>query len=176
MVDRGIVVVEGSDGRPEWIESVLRERGIVGRLSVEQLRVLWRLVEVSMEGEGGDEEVARRAGVEEGFIRQCRADPDFGEALAEVMGFVVRGHSDRVVQNLLRLGQRNVHANKILAEMAGIYRPEMRVRQVTLHGRLGDWGGAGDAIDRFLVRLIELGWTPENVADRMRQLMEEGAG
>lgn len=125
-----------------------------------------------------DSEICEKVGCNYSYLSLLRnKNEKFQAALGSVIYEALKSKRDAIIGNVIRAGKIPKHwqANKFLMEIIGEYVPRSAHLNINANVRNAPPSSPEQAVDTLLVKLGELGYSPEQVAQRMRELKMEGA-
>lgn len=153
----------------------------LGRLTAKRRAMLYGIcMNMVSENNHTDSQIAEELGFSRQALQAARIDPTFNAALVVAMREIIKGKVDKPVENLFRLAEKDVKANEILLRISEVYQPTNR--NLNINANVGTQGGQSKSftanVQDMLVRMGELGWTEERVAElvpQFKKLKDEGA-
>ena len=148
----------------------------IARLTTIQRLVLKALLDNLVSNERKTElEIAAELGIDRTTIYVCRKNPVFAHALAVLTREIIRGETDIIVSGIKGHAQKDWKAAEFLLKYTGEYIPAQQSLNIHANVTQEQYSTTGEAIDGFLIHLGALGWSPDRVAERMKELKAEGA-
>lgn len=154
---------------------------MIADLTTLQQRILWALVNnLTSENNHTEEQIADELGCDRRTIQRARKNTAFQGALAYIIRDNIRGIHDKIVSGIIKHGEKDWNAYKFLLQYDGSY--VQRSQNMNINANIGAQGGANKPfsanVEDMLVRMGELGWTEERVAElvpQFKKLKDEGA-
>jgi len=154
---------------------------MIADLTTLQQRILWALVDnLTAENNHTEEQIAAELGCDRRTIQRARKNTAFQGALAYIIRDNVRGIHDKIVSGIIKHGEKDWNAYKFLLQYDGSY--VQKSQNMNINATIGAQGGANKPfsanVEDMLIRMGELGWTEDRVAElvpQFRKLKDEGA-
>jgi hypothetical protein len=127
-----------------------------------------------------DRQIASDCGVHAKTVYNCKVNPAFNAALAQVMPELVKAKLPMYIGAIEKAGLKDWKALQFLLEFAGLWTKTQRNLNINANigGNTAQNMSIQDSVDSILIRLGELGWNRTRVltlADRFDELKAEGA-
>lgn len=167
---------------PEEVDlDSIESLGVIAGLTALQTKILLALARNPLlEIMHTDAQIAEQLGVSDVYIWKLRRHPRFTAALGYVITELAKGTQDKAFHLLMKHAQKDPGSVKTWLEMGGTFVRTQRNLNVntTISNNAGQSKPLSVIVDDVLIRLGELGWSEDRVAElvgRFRELRDEGA-